>query len=66
MFGLMVIQQRLRGVESRLGEMEGRLVDIEHSIAKLGARPEPASGVDEQGRNGSPSLDRLQDPVGRG
>jgi hypothetical protein len=53
-------------VESRLGEMEGRLVDIEHSIAKLGARPEPASGVDEQGRNGSPSLDRLQDPVGRG
>ena len=66
MFGLMVIQQRLRGVDSRLGEMEGRLSDIEHRIAKLGAQAEPPSGVDEQGRNGSVSLDRLEDPVGRG
>jgi GT2 family glycosyltransferase len=65
MFGLMVIQQRLRGVESRLGEMEGRLSEIEHSIARLGARPEPASGVDEQGRNGSTGFDRIEDPVGR-
>jgi glycosyltransferase involved in cell wall biosynthesis len=66
LFGLMVIQQRLRGVDSRLGEMEGRLLDIEHSIAKLGAGPEPASGVDEQGRYGSVGLDRLEDPIGRG
>ena len=66
MFGLMVIQQRLRGVDSRLGELEGRLLEIEHSIAKLGALPEPASGVDEQGRTGSPRLDRLEDPVGSG
>jgi glycosyltransferase involved in cell wall biosynthesis len=66
MFGLMVIQQRLRGVESRLGEMEGRLLDIERGIAKLGVLPEPASGVDEQGRYGSVSFDRLEDPVRRG
>lgn len=66
MFGLMVIQQRLRGMESRMGELEGRLVDIEHQIVELGGRPESRSGVDEQGRNGSPSLDRLEDPVGRG
>jgi glycosyltransferase involved in cell wall biosynthesis len=66
MFGLMVIQQRLRGVDSRLGEVEGRLIEIEQSIAKLGARPEPGSGVDEQGRYGSAGLDRLEDPVGRG
>ena len=37
MFGLMVIQQRLGGLESRLGEMEARLVAIEHRIAELGA-----------------------------
>jgi hypothetical protein len=66
MFGLMVIQQRLRGIESRMGELEGRLVDIEHQIVELGGRPQSRSGVDEQGRNGSPSLDRLEDPVGRG
>jgi glycosyltransferase involved in cell wall biosynthesis len=66
MFGLMAIQQWLRGVDSRLGEVDGRLMDIEHRIAKLGARPEPPSGVDEQRRDGSASLDRLQDPVGRG
>jgi len=66
MFGLMVIQQRLRGVEGRIGAMEGRLVDIERRIAELGPRPEPASGVDEQGRHRSSNGDRLQDPVGRG
>jgi hypothetical protein len=72
MFGLMVIQQRLRGMDSRLGDLEGRLGDlegglgdIEHQIVELGARPESRSGVDEQGRNGSPSLDRLKDPVRR-
>jgi hypothetical protein len=65
MFGLMVIQQRLRGMDSRLGDLEGRLGDIEHQIVELGARPESRLGVDEQGRNGSPSLDRLKDPVRR-
>jgi hypothetical protein len=66
MFGLMVIQQRIRGMESRIGELEGRLVDIEHQILELGVRPESRLGVDEQGRNGSLSLNRLEDPVGRG
>jgi glycosyltransferase involved in cell wall biosynthesis len=66
MFGLMVIQQRLRGLDSRIGKLEGRLVDIEHLIVDLGVRPESRSGVDEQGRNGSPTLDRLENPVGRG
>ena len=66
LFGLMVIQQRLRDVDSRLGEMEGRLTDIEHDIAKLSTRPEPESGVDEQGRYGTAGFDRLEDPVGRG
>ena len=36
MFGLMVIQQRLGGIDSRLGEMEARLVAIEARIADLG------------------------------
>jgi glycosyltransferase involved in cell wall biosynthesis len=66
MFGLMVIQQRLRGVDSRLGEMEARLLEIERNVAKLSARSEPASGVDEQGRNGSAGFDRVEDPIGRG
>ena len=66
MFGLMVIQQQIRGMESRIGALEGRLIDIEHQIVELGLRPESRSGVDEQGRNGSPRLDRLEDPVGSG
>ncbi|HEY9375873.1 MAG TPA: glycosyltransferase family 2 protein [Jiangellaceae bacterium] len=73
MFGLMVIEHRIRGMEGRIGNLEGRigslegrLVDIEHKIVELGVRPESRSGVDEQGRNGSPSLDRLEDPVRRG
>jgi glycosyltransferase involved in cell wall biosynthesis len=66
MFGLMVIEHRIRGMESRIGELEGRLVDIEHQIVELGVRPESRSGVDEKGRNDGPSLDRLEDPVGRG
>ena len=60
-----VIQQRLWAMESRMGELD-RLGDIEHQIVELGGRPESRSGVDEQGRNGSPSLDRVEDPVGRG
>jgi hypothetical protein len=52
-------------MDSRLGDLEGGLGDIEHQIVELGARPESRSGVDEQGRNGSPSLDRLKDPVRR-
>jgi glycosyltransferase involved in cell wall biosynthesis len=66
MFGLMVIQQRLRGVDNRLGEMEGRLTEIEHGIAELPARPEPASGVDEQGGYGRTGFNRFENPVGRG
>jgi glycosyltransferase involved in cell wall biosynthesis len=66
LFGLMVIQQRLRDMDSRLGDMDSRLTDIEHDIAKLSTRPEPGSGVDEQGRYGTAGIDRLEDPVGRG
>jgi hypothetical protein len=73
MFGLMVIQQTLGGVESRLGavesrlsETEARLVAIEHRIADLGERPERRSGVDEQGRHRSATLDSLEDPVRSG
>jgi glycosyltransferase involved in cell wall biosynthesis len=63
MFGLMVIQQRLGGVESRLGEMEARLEGIEHRIADVVQRPGPRSGVDEQGGHRSVALDSLEDPV---
>ena len=66
MFGLMVIQQRLGGLESRLGEMEARLMSIEDRIADLGGRPEPPSGVDEQGRHPSMTFDSLEDPVRSG
>ena len=66
MFGLMVIQQRLGGLESRFGEMEARLVSIEHRIADLGQRSEPPSGVDEQGRHDGVAFDSLEDPVRSG
>jgi hypothetical protein len=66
MFGLMVIQQQIRGMESRIGKLEDRLAGIEHRIVELGVRPESRSGVDEQGRNGSPRPDRIEDPVRRG
>ena len=66
MFGLMVIQQRLGGVERRLGEMEARLSAIEHRIADLDGAPAPPSGVDEQGRHFTATLDRLKDPVRSG
>jgi hypothetical protein len=66
MFGLMVIQQRLGGLEGRLGEIESRLGAIEHRIADLRQRPEPSSGVDEQGRHRSVTFDSLEDPVRSG
>jgi hypothetical protein len=66
MFGLMVIQQRLGGVESRLAEMQARLEAIEHRIAERGARPEPPSGVHEQGWYDSAGIERFEDSVGRG
>ena len=66
MFGLMVIQQRLGGVESRLAQMETRLGAIEHQIADRGGLPEPPSGVDEQGRHFTVTFDRLEDPVRSG
>jgi glycosyltransferase involved in cell wall biosynthesis len=68
MFGLMVIQQQLGGMAGRIGALEGRLDDIEHRIAELGAAAPapPLSGVDEQWRDGSAGRDRLEDPVRRG
>jgi glycosyltransferase involved in cell wall biosynthesis len=59
LFGLMVISQRL-------GEVEARLSGIEDRIADLGAPAASPSGVDEQGWNGSASLESLEDPVGSG
>jgi hypothetical protein len=53
-------------LESRLGEMDARLVAIEHRIADLGQRPEPPSSVDEQGRHRSVTFDSLEDPVRSG
>ncbi len=54
LFGLTVIDRRLRRMEQRLEDIERRL--------------EMAcdSGVDEQRRDRSPLTDRLEDPVGRG
>jgi hypothetical protein len=66
MFGLMVIQQRIGGVESRLGEMEARLGAIEHRIADAGGPAEARSAVDEQGRHRRVALDGLDDPVRSG
>jgi hypothetical protein len=66
MFGLMVVQQHLRGMEDRLAEMEGLLVDVEHRLGELNAPSAAPSGVDEQGRYRISGLDRLDDPVGRG
>ena len=63
MFGLMVIQQRLGGVESRLGDIEARLGAIEDRIADPGGAPEPPSGVDEEGWHRGVTLDGLEDPV---
>ena len=63
MFGLMVIQQRLGGVESRLGDIEARLGAIEDRIADPGGAPEPPSGVDEEGWHRGGTLDGLEDPV---
>jgi glycosyltransferase involved in cell wall biosynthesis len=66
MFGLMVIQQRLGGIEDRLDAMEARLTTIEHRMAELGdtgGRAKPPSGVDEEGRHPSLILDGLEDPV---
>ena len=66
MFGLMVVQQRLGGVETRLGEMEARISDIGHGMAGLEERAESLSGVDEQGRHLSPTFDGFEDPVRSG
>ena len=66
MFGLMVIQQRLGGLESQLGAMDARLTAIEHRIADRGAPAAPPSGLDEQGRNGSVAFDSLENPVRSG
>lgn len=63
MFGLMVIQQRLGGMEGRLRAMEARLAAIEDRVADLGAGPGRTSGVDEQGRDLGVTLDRLEDSV---
>jgi glycosyltransferase involved in cell wall biosynthesis len=59
MFGLMVVQRELRGMHARIAEMDRLLAEIERRIAA----PSP---VDEEGRDGDPAAERLQDPVGRG
>lgn len=66
MFGLMVIQQRLSGLERRLSEIDGRIADIEDGVASLAAGLQPPSSIHDPGRDDSVSLDRLEDVVGRG
>jgi glycosyltransferase involved in cell wall biosynthesis len=66
MFGMIVVQHQLQAMQRQLGDIESRCADIEHRLAEPGAYAAPPSGVDEQRRNGSPGLDRLDDPIGRG
>jgi len=66
MFALMVIQQGLRGAESRLSNMEGQLADIQRQTAELSAQPATRSGNDEQRRYGGDGSDRVQAHVGSG
>lgn len=65
MFGLMVIERRLHGLESQLGEMAGQLANLERAVGELNT-PGPASGADEQRRYGTTGSDRLEDAIGRG
>lgn len=65
MFGLMVIEQRIRGLENRLGQMEGTLRHLEHTLGELNASASPSS-VGEQQRFGGSDVDRLEGAVGRG
>ena len=66
MFGLMVISQRLNGLEDHLSEIDQRLASIERRVAAAAVRPEPTSGRHEEGRHGGVGRDRLEDVVGRG
>ncbi|MBO0811052.1 MAG: glycosyltransferase [Microlunatus sp.] len=65
MFGLMVIQHRLAGIEERLLELELKLTGIETGLGDRSSLSEPLSALDEEGRNGSVTNHRLEDPVGR-
>lgn len=61
LFGLVVIDRRLRRMEERLTDIERRL---ESGAAPSGTHL--TSGVDEERRNGARAADRLEDPIGRG
>jgi glycosyltransferase involved in cell wall biosynthesis len=65
MFGLMVIQHRLAGMEERLLEVERQLNRIETRLGEPGSPVEPQSAPDEERGNGSATAHRLQDPVSR-
>ena len=66
MFGLMVIQERLRKMEDRLGELESRLARIEGRLVEPRTGPEAPSDVDEERGYVGAAPHRLEDPVGRG
>lgn len=66
MFALMVIQQGLRGADSRLSDMEGQLADIQNQLAELSAPPVTRSDMDQQRHYGSDGYDRLEAPVRSG
>jgi len=66
MFGLIVLQRQLQGLEKQLGQIEGRFGDLEHRLEEPGAHSSEALGVDEEGRNGNSGLGSLDDAVGRG
>ncbi len=65
MFALMVIESRLGAMERRLGDLGDQLAAVERWMAEPSVRTE-VSGVDEQGRDGAPAPDSLEDPVSRG
>lgn len=66
MFGLMVIQQQLVGMEERLRTVERQLAGIEARLGEHSSSTEAPSALYEEGGNGTGAPHRLEDPVGRG
>ena len=69
MFALMVVDQRLRGLETQLGAVESRLADLEHALTgpEVGAVPTTPAATDEVEETGSAAGgDRFESALGRG
>jgi len=66
MFGLMVIEHRLRGLEGHLRSIDGRLAELESAVTGSAASsPSSPSSLDAEQRP-APGAERLEDAVGRG